>query len=196
MFAWVHVSDSWLWFGLVFIFHVRLMLPHQLLFAAPFALAYGCHKCFIDRKPENCFYFMGVTNLEQKRGQGRKHICQISDYIFHSWSVCITFQWLPFKERKPLMGLFLIYSSEFDMFTVYCQQSFCTWKVKLLISPLWPLCQIARQDRPPPFSQSWHSAASSAGGCPALHTHRGPCLPARESVGLFECQLCVINNDI
>lgn len=82
------------------------------------------------------------------------------------------------------------------MFTVYCQQSFCTWKAKLLISPLWPLCQIARQDRPPPFSQSWHSAASSAGGGPALHTPRGHFLPAWESVGLCECQWCVTNNDI
>lgn len=82
------------------------------------------------------------------------------------------------------------------MFTVYCQRSFCTWKAKLLISPLWPLCQIARQDRPPSFSQSWHSAASRAEGGPALHIHRGHCLPAQESVGLLECQLCVTNNVI
>lgn len=60
------------------------MLPHQLLFAAPFALVYGCQKCFIDRKQENCIYLVGVTHLEQKRGQGRKHICQISDYMLHS----------------------------------------------------------------------------------------------------------------
>lgn len=174
-----------------------LMFPHQLLFGAPFALVYGCQKRFIDRKPENCVYLVGVTHLEQKWGWGEKtHLPEIRLYIFHSWSIYITFQWLPFKERKPPMGLFLIYSSQFDMFTVYCQQSFCTWKAKLIISPLWPMCQIARQDRPPPFSQSWHSASSSAGGCPALHTHRGPCLPAGESMGLFQCQLCVISNDI
>lgn len=65
--------------------------------------------------------------------------CQMSNYIFHSWSVCITFLWLPFKERKPLKGLYLIYSPKFDMFTVYCQQLFCTWKAKLLIFPPWPV---------------------------------------------------------
>lgn len=40
------------------------------------------------------------------------------------------------------------------MFTVYCQQSFCTWKAKFLISLPWPLCQLARWDWPSPFSQS------------------------------------------
>lgn len=122
--------------------------------------------------------------------------CQTSDYIFHSWSVCITFQWLPFKERKPLIGLFLIYSPKSDMFTVYCQQSFYTWKVKLLICLPWPTCQLARWDWPFPFSQSRHLTAGSAGGCPALRTHRGSHLPAWESADLLESQLSVIDNDI
>lgn len=92
--------------GLFSPFMWALMLLHQLLFAAAFALVCGCQKCFTDRKPENYIYLVGVTHLDQKQGEGRKHICQIPDYIFHSWRVCITFQWLPFKERKPPVGLF------------------------------------------------------------------------------------------
>lgn len=48
------------------------------------------------------------------------------------------------------------------MFTVYCQQSFCTWKAKFLISLPWPVCQLARQDWPSPFSQSWRFTGGSS----------------------------------
>lgn len=70
------------------------------------------------------------------------------------------------------------------MFTVYCQQSFYTWKAKLLISLPWPTCQLARWDWPFPFSQSRHLTVGSAGGFPALHTHRGVPPPSLE-----ECRL-------
>jgi len=94
------------------------------------------------------------------------------------------------------MGLFLIYFPKFDMFMVYCQQSFCTWKAKFLLSLPWPLCQLARQDWFPHFHnlgvQFWAVLGGTQPSAPTGVSR----LPAQESVDLLECQSYVIDNDI
>lgn len=82
------------------------------------------------------------------------------------------------------------------MFTVYCQQSFCTWKAKLLIFLPWSPCQLARLDWRFPFSQSQHLTAGKGLGGTHLSAPTGVLPPSLREWDLLECQSRVINNDI